>query len=191
MARTFPWTQPYAVYEWDMGGDRYCLLSVEETTVPITLPPNLSQRSLRTIINANMERDLLEAPYIVLRGNGPTITIPASGMERRDGRERGPKSEAFHVEDGLLMLHFSTTLTQYEPKPVLQRLEGWCEVLCDVIALPVTLQRHEIPRMLAHRRRSIGKQMRDRRFAVGGRGGVGTYAAAGLRMVVGRRGRFV
>jgi hypothetical protein len=195
MARTFRWCQPYAVYDWD--GDRYCLSSIEDASVMVSLPPTLSQRSLRTLLNEHLERDLYEAPFIVLRGGATTgehqhannaTTIPASGVERRAWSGRGPKSDAYHVEDGLLMLHFSTTLTQYEPRPVLQTLEGHSEIMCDVIALPVTLQRQEVPAMLAHRRRSIGKQLRDRRFAVGGEGKVGTYAVSGLRMVRGRSG---
>ena len=83
------------------------------------------------------------------------------------------------------MLHFTSTVAQFghEVPPLLQ---GRGHLLCDVMCMPMRLATREIPFLLAQRRRSIGKQLWDRRLVVdSGSSSFSSYTADSMRLMHG------
>ena len=188
------WEIPYVTYDFDIDSDAYTLSRIENLIQVERVPLLLRQSNIRLVKleNEQLQKSLLEAPFLILRGRGNKI-YAASGRDN-NRMPQGVRSKDYHVESSIAMLHYHSSISRYSwnhqdnNQALNLRFDGSCKLLCDILCVPLKLRANEVPFILAQRRISIGKQLRDRRIVLQStrvEGGMSSYDLSTLRMVRG------
>ena len=190
----YEWHMPAVVYEWDLDSDCFRLVRVFDVSVSEPLPRTLTVKCMREHHKTNdqLQSVMLQLPFIVLRERNRVTVCSAGGRQQvTPAFNSGPGSDAFHMDEGYMMLVYASTVASYEcnSSSGVHVYVASCTLHCDALRLPVRLQRHEVPHYLSVRRMSITKQLQDRRLVVRKGQLVGSYICSTMEMLKSTRRR--